>query len=113
MVVGAIPAIIRLGQIAYRVYRFQDRAIGKAYRGFPRGVRQGVVHGSTLGTLSGGIIESLKDEAGGNIVGIPETVGQRQYNRLGKARSSLFKSARRRRGRYRNCYSDRKKYSRY
>ncbi len=98
MVVGIIPTAIRIGQLVYRVYRFQDRAIGKAYRGFPRGVARGVQHGAGLGAIAGSAIEFYKDEeAGGNIIGIPERFRQRQYNRQYKTRSKVHRFVSKRR----------------
>ncbi len=111
MVVGLIPSIVRLGQVVYKVYRFQDRAIGKAYRGFPRGVGKGVQHGAGLGTIVGSAIEFYKDEEqGGNMIGVPQRIQQRQYNKFQKGRGKVFGSFGRRRLRKNYCYRPRKKY---
>ncbi len=108
MVLGAISTAIRIGQLVYRIYRFQDRAIGRAYRGFPRQVRVGVQSGAGLGLVSGGAVEYFKqEEQGGNIIGLPEKIKQGKYNRQPKARNQVFQSARggrrSKRGKYRYC----------
>ncbi len=106
MVIGIVTNAIRIGSILYKVYRFQDRTISKAYRGFPRGVGRGVSHGAGLGTIAGSAIEYYKqEEDGGNLIGVPERKTGKGRYRQRQTRSKIFKSARGRRcapyGRYR------------
>ncbi len=96
MVIGAITTAIRIGQIVYRVARFQEKVIGKAWSRFPSRVRKGVIHGSIAGHIIGQVLEYyFKEEDGGNLIGLPEkTFQQRPNNRQYKARGKVFKSAR-------------------
>ncbi len=95
MVYGAVATTaIRIGRVAYRIYREQYRAIGKAYRGYPRYVRKGVQHGAGLGAALGGAIEYAKqEEEGGNMIGLPERQSQRPNYRQQKTRNKIFKSS--------------------
>ncbi len=96
MVLGAIGTAIRIGQIVYKIYRFQDRVIGKALRGYPRGIRYGVQHGAGIGAIAGSAIEYYKpEEPEGNIIGVPEKAQfKRPNNRQYKTRSAVRKSVR-------------------
>ncbi len=111
MVIG--PAI-RIGQIVYKIFTYQNKTIKNVYKDTPNWMSKGVEHGAGIGTLTGGIIEYFKsEEQDGNLIGLPQAGKQGRNNRFRKTRSSLFKSSR---GRCnpktgRNCFG--KKYRRY
>ncbi len=92
MVLGAIPVLIRVGIIAYRVVTAQNKAISKAWQGFNKDVISGVQWGAGLGALIGSTIDYYKqEESGGNIDGIPQTkVKQGNDNRFSKTRNKVF-----------------------
>ncbi len=109
-----ISGVLKIGQVIYRIARFQEKAIGHAYRFYPKPIRQGVVHGSTIGTIAGGVIEFFKgEEESGNIDGIQTGIQKRHDNRQRQTRGTFqrFVGNRGKRKKYNNrC---RPKYSRY
>ncbi len=101
MAVGLIPTVVRIGSVIYQIIRTSNK--------FPKTTRvlrrQGASEGAQIGAGLGSFVANVEyfyQEIG--LIGVPETPGQRQYNRFGKTRSKVFKSARNRRCRPRSRY---------
>ncbi len=99
MVIGAIPAIVRIGIVVYKVVTAQNKVISKAWQGFNKDIVSGIQWGAGLGALIGSTVDYYaRDETDGNIIGVPETPFQQgNDNRFGQARKQVFNSSSKRR----------------
>ncbi len=95
MVIGALPALVKVGQIVYRI-----ATTGGKY--FPKTTKvlkeQGAFEGAQIGAGLGSFVANVEFyfEQEGRLDGIPTPFDKRNNNRFGQTRDKVFKSARNR-----------------